>query len=83
MTKATKPAPYITTTSGLRGFFAVMMHWNNDDGGVSGFWEPYQTGIGSYKTSAEAAVEGRDWAMAEELEFRDEHREPEPWEALI
>lgn len=56
--------PYITTTYGMRGHFAVMI----DDS--EGFPEPLITGLGSYSTAAEAAVEARDWAAAEELEFR-------------
>lgn len=56
---------YITTTSGMRGCFAVLI----DE--ADGFPEPVQSGIGSYRTAAEAAVEGRTWARAENLEFRD------------
>lgn len=56
---------YVTTTRGMRGWFAVLIWWN-----PAGFWEPYQSGIGSYETSEGAAEEGREWALAEELEFR-------------
>jgi hypothetical protein len=55
---------YVTTTSGMRGCFAVLI----DDS--DGFPEPVQTGIGSYKTDTEAAREAKDWALAEGLEFR-------------
>jgi hypothetical protein len=55
---------YITTTSGMRGWFAVMI----DDS--DGFPEPVTSGIGSYKTQAEAEVEARQWAKAEELPFQ-------------
>lgn len=51
--------PKITVTSGLRGYFAVMY---DQDGAI-------QTGLGSYATSEEAAVEARQWAEAEELEY--------------
>jgi len=55
---------YVTTTSGMRGFFAVLV----DDS--DGFPEPVQSGIGSYKTAEEAAGEAIDWARAEGLEFK-------------
>lgn len=60
---ATQHAPYVTVTSGMRGHFAVLMHWH--DG-----WEPLQSGIGSFDTPEGAIGEGRDWAMAEGVEFR-------------
>lgn len=49
----------ISVTSGLRGYFAVM--WDEDG--------PIRSGIGSYDTAEEAAVEAREWALAEELEY--------------
>lgn len=60
-------ATFITTTHGMRGWFAVMMHWNTDCGG---FWEPLNTGFGSYVFKDHAEREGREWAEAEEMEFR-------------
>jgi hypothetical protein len=51
--------PKISVTSGMSGYFAVM--WDND-GAI-------QTGIGRYATAEEAAVEAREWAEAEELEY--------------
>lgn len=56
---------YVTTTHGMRGFFAVLIDESD------GFPEPVQTGIGSYKTSAAAAVEAQDWAKAEGLPYRE------------
>ena len=67
---ATKPKPYITVTSGMSGNFAVMLWWNDEDKNLGGFWEPYLTGIGRYKNVADAIAEGRQWAEAEELEFK-------------
>lgn len=58
---------WITVTSGMSGYFAVQM-WRNPD--MGGFDEPWDTGFGRYKTRAEAEVEAREWAAAEELEFR-------------
>lgn len=63
----TKPKPFVTTTQGMRGWFAVLIHWNDDAGG---FWEPLQTGIGSYASIDGAIREGQDWAAAEDIEFR-------------
>jgi len=55
---------WITTTSGMSGYFAVMM-WN--DGEMD---EPWETGMDRYKTKSEAETEGRKWAEDEGLEFR-------------
>lgn len=60
--------PHITTTYGLRGWFAVCLWWNPE---MDGFAEPWQSGIGSYGTQEEAAIEGRQWADTEELPFYD------------
>ncbi len=57
--------PYVTSTHGGRGWFAVLVWWNPD-----GFWEPWQSGIGSYVTQEEAEVEAREWAEADEVAFR-------------
>lgn len=64
--------PYVTTTSGMSGHFAVMLWWNDKDliGGL-GFWEPLETGLGRYETQEQAAAEGRIWAEAEGVEFRE------------
>ncbi len=56
---------YITVTHGMRGYFAVQLWWNPE-----GFWEPYQTGIGSYLTKAAAEPEAKQWAEAEEMEYK-------------
>lgn len=58
--------PCVQVTSGMSGFFAVMLWWNPDMGG---FPEPWNTGHGRYKTSAEAAVEARAWGEAEEIPY--------------
>lgn len=59
--------PYITVTEGMSGFFAVMLWWNPD---MDGFWEPWQAGVGRYAKKEDAEMEAREWAEAEELEFR-------------
>ena len=59
---------YITTTYGMSGYFAVHVWWNPDMGG---FWEPYQTGVGRYSDKKLAIVEAKQWAEAEELEYKE------------
>ena len=59
-----KPTYWVETTQGMRGYFAVML-WDG-----MGFAEPWDSGIGSYATASEAAVEAREWAEAEGIEFR-------------
>lgn len=65
---STKTHPsYVTVTHGLRGYFAVLVWWNPD---LGGFYEPYDSGVGSYATEAEAIPEALDWADAEGIEFQ-------------
>ena len=59
-----KPEFWIEVTSGMSGHFAVML-WNGE-----GFPEPWDTGEGRYRSSAEAAVEAKQWALEEQIEFR-------------
>jgi hypothetical protein len=62
-----KKETHISVTGpALSGYFAVMYWWN-----PSGFWEPWETGIGRYPTKEEAIVEGKAWAESEGLEFLD------------
>lgn len=65
--RAASPLPYVTITQGLRGHFAVLMYWNDEPG--AGFWEPWQSGIGSYRDAEGAAKEAQEWADAEGLEY--------------
>ena len=55
---------YVTVTEGMRGWFAVLLVWNED-----GFYEPWNSGFGSYKTKEEAYPEAKDWAEAEDITF--------------
>lgn len=57
---------YMTVTSGMSGHFAVMV-WLNPD--MGGFWEPWDTGIGRYRTEDEARVEAIQWADAEGIPY--------------
>jgi hypothetical protein len=65
--KIETPKPYITVSSGMRGFYAVLMCWDK----VDQFYEPYNTGIGSYKTKREAVIEAKEWADAEGVEYHE------------
>ena len=56
----------IQITSGMRGFFAVLLTPDKE----LGFCEPWQTGIGSYGTHEKARPEAKSWAEAEELPYR-------------
>lgn len=58
---------YITTTRGMSGYFAVMFWWDPEPG----FWEPYQVGIGCYETRKGAIEEAKQWAKAENLEYKE------------
>lgn len=57
---------FVTITSGMRGYFAVLLCWNPEAGG---FYEPENRGIGSYGTAREAEPEARSWAEAEGVAF--------------
>lgn len=57
--------PYVTVTSGLRGYFAVLMWWNPE-----GFWEPWNTSDFSSSKYEDAVQDARDWAQAEGIEYR-------------
>jgi|HubBroStandDraft_6_1064221.scaffolds.fasta_scaffold1750716_1 hypothetical protein len=56
---------YVTSTHGMRGWFAVLVWFAPE-----GFWEPWQSGIGSYDTQEGAEEEAREWAEAEGIEFK-------------
>lgn len=58
--------PFVTITHGLRGYFAVLLTWNPEYGG---FYEPWQTGFGSYKTPEEAITEAKQMAESEGVNF--------------
>lgn len=50
--------PFITVTSGIAGYFAVMI-WRNPE--LGGFDEPWDTGIGRYKKRERAVIEAQSW----------------------
>ena len=57
--------PYIRVTSGMRGYFPVLLVWDEE----MKFYEPYLTGS-TCKTYDEAVSAAEEWAEAEELEYR-------------
>lgn len=64
--KSADRANHVTITKGLRGYFVVLVWWCPDHGG---FWEPLQSGVGSYETAKEAEPEARAWASDEGVEY--------------
>lgn len=57
--------PYITVTSGMSGWFAILVSWDPECGEML----PDTTGMGRYRSRREAIAEGQTWAAAEELKF--------------
>lgn len=58
--------PFITVSNGLRGWFAVNMWWNPEH---DGFYEPWNTGCGSYETREGAIKEAKAWAEADGIDL--------------
>lgn len=64
-----KPGAYVTVTYGIRGYFAVLVELVSDEPWGE-FYEPVNTGLGSYPTQAEAIPEALEWAASEEVPFQ-------------
>lgn len=58
--------PYVTVTNGLRGFFAVLVCWNEEMDG----YEPWNTSDASYAAREGAEEDAKAWAEAENVEYR-------------
>lgn len=58
--------PYVTISQGGNGFYAVLCTWNEEHGG---FYEPYNKGD-TLRTREEAIEDAKDWAKAENVEYR-------------
>ena len=67
-----KGFPYITVTSGMAGFFAVMVWWNPD-----GFEEPYDTGLVRSPKQADAIAEAANWAALDGVTYRAPQPQPD------
>lgn len=72
MTTQIDTRPFVTITEGMRGFFAVLMCWNQEHGG---FWEPWNSSDASFETYDEAIPDAKCWAEAENIEFKDSRNE--------
>lgn len=57
--------PFVTVAQGMRGYFAVLMTWNED---CNGFPEPYNTGE-TCKDHADAVAWAKDWAKSKGIEY--------------
>jgi hypothetical protein len=53
---------WVQLTTGMSGHFAVEVWLNNEEPALGPFPEPYNTGIGRYRTPEEAAEEAVSWA---------------------
>jgi len=60
---------FFTTSHGMAGYFAVEMWWNEDHGG---FWEPWDTGIGRYRTRKAAYEEAKTLANIGSIPLMEE-----------
>ena len=58
---------WITTTKGMSGHFAVEVWMNDKEPDLGPFPEPWETGVGRYRTEAEACVEA--WHLAHDLDL--------------
>jgi len=58
-----RPIFWTDVTSGMRGYFAVLLSKRGADIDVE------QSGIGSYATREGAEQEARDWAASEEIPY--------------
>ena len=61
---------FVTVYKPIAGWKAVLMTWNDTDEELGGFWEPWNTGMFAYATEAEAIEDAKQWAKAEEIEFK-------------
>ena len=62
-----KHPPYVTVYCPIAGWKAVMKTWDPE----CGAYTPWQTGYFAYKTSAEAELDAKTWAAAEEIEYKE------------
>lgn len=63
--------PFITTTSGMRGIFCVMMCWTwIDEEKDEGFYEPWTSSEQTFKDIHEAKRFAIAWANDEGIEVR-------------
>ena len=63
---STEHKPYVTTTYGMKGYFSVLLTWDEDINGYT----PWNSGCFGYETKEEAEVDAKSWAEAEGIEFK-------------
>jgi hypothetical protein len=56
--------PYVTVTSGMRGYYPVLMKWDDEHE----FYEPFLTGE-SHNFFDLAKREAKEWADAENIKY--------------
>ena len=71
MDEVADPDFFITVTHGISGYFAVLLGTDAEAKKEFGesFREPYNTGMGRYRTHEEAEFEAMEWAAAEEIPY--------------
>lgn len=57
---------YITVMSGLRGYYAAMIGWYEEDR----MWDVVNTSMFSSKSWKEALIDALSWAKAEEIKCK-------------
>lgn len=57
----------VQISEGMAGYFAVLLHVDQEDG----FCEPWSSGVGRYADREVAVLDGKSWASAEGIPFRD------------
>ncbi len=62
--------PFITVYEAISGWKAQLLVLNEENPDIGSFWEPWQTSYFAYSTKEEAERDAKDWAEAEELEFK-------------
>lgn len=60
-------SPYVTTTYGGSGHFAILMKWYPE----GNMWDIWNTGLGRYKSPQEAIQEAKDWAEADGIRYKE------------
>ena len=65
---------FATVYKPVRGWTAIIYAYNTTEDWLEdgqGFWEPWQTGICSFKTRKEAIKDAKAWAEAEEIPYKE------------